>query len=294
MSNSLGSQGVKLFDLWLLKIDSSNNDDSNGGIDLTDGSGSLDAGKLDQIDDFIIQFVYQYDIPGMEGIPLPIWAHFEESDPFVYYSPGESIKKSWRIAHGTFAFWSVDTNKGALKHVSDVNSNDVNGTLLSDPRDKNFPDEYLINIDFFASEKSFGEVEVLANPYPRGIPSEDDIKKNERYKFKVEHLEQASTATQRVTVGYKKPGVSIGREIFNKELILANTDMHNMKIISRKEHGKRRYSLVLDGNEIWNIFHEPKTHIFKQFGISAKGIVFFDNVMVSNLANIMLLSNLYR
>jgi hypothetical protein len=108
VSDALAGLGARLADSWIVRIDVADNPD------LADASGrAFDPAKINAIRDVVMRLRYDYLIPGLQSIPVRVWAEFEDgSSPAsmqfisldtphkVESAPWVSISGVWRVSDG--------------------------------------------------------------------------------------------------------------------------------------------------------------------------------------------------
>src|SRR6266516_793626 len=135
LADAIAGAGGVLLDNWLVRIDASDNPSL-----VSASTGTLDPQRLAQFRDIVVQFVYSYEVPGVEGAPITMWAHFEQSsNPPTYYRVGSSpTSASW-----SGSGWVVNSALGVLQY-------DPTGTpreLTTATTDQLLGDEFDVSLD---------------------------------------------------------------------------------------------------------------------------------------------------
>ncbi len=111
------AEKARLLDLWVLRIDA----DKNPELCLP-GTSEFDPSRLATITDVILEFRYDYQFPGLLGLAIITWAHFQEksSPPTMYSTAVPGLRVAW--SGFDTEHWRVEEGAGTLRHIQDTRS----------------------------------------------------------------------------------------------------------------------------------------------------------------------------
>lgn len=255
MTDTLQNLGAQLFDLWVLRIDAADNSS------LCTTPGVFDQDKFTKIKDIMVQFEYSYELSGIDGAPIELFADFSTSMNFSAL-PGGYNSGVWTKSSEQ---WKWDSKSQALSY-NNSRLNSITAPSYSLPR------EFEFSMDF-NNLKANGWISLILHTV-----SSD-------YEF---HF-RAEVDPGRFT-NNKRPWEIIAVPLGISETRFFQDDEHlNLKIAIRtvstpSNNQSRLIKFYLDSELIKQYIDESPSALTGQFHIKASKEALFDNIMITNLA----------
>ena len=266
-TDKLFNHGAQIEDFWVIRIDAEDNPR------LLNDTQTFDHDSVEKIDDVALQLAYHYTVPGINGVPITMWAHFENDDTTPRYDVAvgnNHLIKEWRRPQGWKDTFSVDKINGTFRHT---------GTRSTDAyADKILPPSHEFELSLNALVEGTKSSAII------GVKSIDG--KNQHFISLKKLRDPTDTGqTHKVRVAHRTKGKwAILSETAER---LPDKKMSNIKIVSKVNDSNVRGEIqyFLNGKALLPV--NTKTPSFKvnSIHLNANGDVQFDDLLVSDLTN---------